>query len=248
MSTTPLRYLSEEKLTELRAHIPENRDRYSDGNFLDLERENGWAIESTLVYVDFDLLSRLDGSERSATADAANAKIVYRALVGMTPALAREERVWARLTHVECLPYARARWLSRSTGPSLDKDVATHVFAQGRTGVRDDNAVSRLWWSMYIATLADPDDPEGALDLISRKADFRTSIVERTNTVSRRPLARAVLRAMKTYPSVTATEQSLRDFMQQLNRDGGGVLFEAMSEEEIDLQIAEYGRRAGLVI
>ena len=99
---------------------------------------------------------------RSAQADIEASRTLYRALPGMTPALAREERVWVRLSHVECLGYARDRWLTGQIGERLDQQVRLHLFASGLTGIRDDNALSRLWWNMHIATIADPDDPEGA--------------------------------------------------------------------------------------
>ena len=83
--------------------------------------KNGWAFETTAVTVDLELLEKLDGRSRTASADIENSLILYRALNGMTPALARDERIWVRLSHIECLDYARARWLSGYTGDALEK-------------------------------------------------------------------------------------------------------------------------------
>lgn len=106
MTESPLKYLSEKKLSELKESIVANRDRYEAGDFLDLEHDNGWAVETSTVQVDHDLLAKLDGTARTAAADIDNSLILFQALQGMTPALAREERVWARLTHIECLGYS----------------------------------------------------------------------------------------------------------------------------------------------
>jgi len=232
MTVSPLEYLSEKKLSELRENIAANRDRYEAGDFLDLRRDNGWAIKTNEVFVDHDRLARLDGTARAAAADIDNSVILHQALQGMTPALAREERVWVRLTHIECLGYARDRWLSGIGGERLDKPVDDHMFARTLTNIRDDNALSRLWWNMHIANIADPDDPEAALRLILKTADIRTNFVERRNTGSRRPLARAVVRAMRREPWITSSEPAFREFMKALNRDGGGILFEALSDEQ----------------
>lgn len=244
MTMAALKILSEKKLLDLWENISVNRDRYEAGEFLDLEHENGWAIETATVQVDYSLLKALDGTERTAAADIENSLIIYRALHGMTPAIAREERVWVRLTHIECLEYTRARWLSGKTGVALDSSVETHFFAKGLTAIRDDNALSRLWWNMHIASIADPDDPEDALRLILKTSDIRTNFVERTNTVARKPLARAVIRAMRRDPWIVSSERSFREFMISLNRDGGGMLFEALSEAESDALMVACALRA----
>ena len=234
MQQDPLRYLSEAKLEELRRSVGEHRERYATGDFADLEPDNGWSIEAGDVGIDRDLLGSLDGTVRTAEGDRAASVALYRSLPGMTPALAREERVWVRLSHVECLGYARSRWLSGLDGERVDVQVHRHLFGSGLTGIRDDNALSRLWWNMYISSIADPDDPEGALDLILKTADIRSNFVERPNTAARPPLARAVIRAMRRDQWITSTERAFREFMIVLNRDGGGVLFETMPDVEVD--------------
>ena len=234
MNQDPLCYLSEEKLEELRRNVGQHRERYATGDFTDLQPDNGWAIEASGVTVDQALLAGLEGSLRTAAGDRAASAMLYRALPGMTPALAREERVWVRLSHVECLEYARSRWLSGLDGERLDLQVHRHLFGSGLTGIRDDNALSRLWWNMHIAATADPEDPEGALDLILKTADIRSNFVERPNTAARPPLARAVIRAMRRHSWITSTERAFREFMIVLNRDCGGVLFETMLDAEVD--------------
>ena len=234
MQQDPLRYLSEAKLEELRRNVGRHRGRYANDDFTDLERDNGWAIEAGGVTIDRDLLAGLDGTVRTAAGDRRASIMLYRALPGMTPALAREERVWVRLSHVECLGYARSRWLGGIEGEQLDIQVRRHLFGSSLTGIRDDNALSRLWWNMHIAAIADPDDPEGALELILKTADIRSNFVERANTAARPPLARAVIRTMRRDPWLTSTERAFREFMIVLNRDGGGVLFETMSDVDVD--------------
>ncbi len=244
MQQDSLLYLSEAKLEELRRNVSLNRERYAKGDFADLESENGWAIEADDVGIDRELLSSLDGTARTAHGDRSASVTIYRALPGMTPALAREERVWTRLSHVECLAYARTRWLSRLDGEELDTQVHRHLFGNGLTGIRDDNALSRLWWSMYVATIADPDDPVSALDLIMKTADIRSNFVERPNTAARPPLARAVIRAMRRDPWITSGERAFREFMIVLNRDGGGILFETMADGEVDRIMESCAERA----
>lgn len=232
--TAPLRFLAADTLFTLHAHIADNIERYVGGDFTDLAQANGWSIESKLVQVDYDALAGLNGEQRSAEADVANSKIVYSALRGMTPAIAADERIWARLTHVECLDYSRKRWLLAGTEQELLRSIDLHMFARGRTGIRDDNALSRLWWNMHIASIADPNDPQAALELIVKRADVRMQFVERPGTAARRSLARAVVRSMRGEPWLLSNDAAFRTFMMVLNRDGGGVLFEALPDAKAD--------------
>jgi hypothetical protein len=244
MTVIALKYLSQDRLDNLRDKISFNRDRYINGDFLDLATENGWEIESKTVKIDLDMLNELDGTDRTAEADIRNSMIVHKSLQGMTPALAREERVWVRLTHVECLRYSRARWIKKIEDESIDKTVQDHFFAEGLTGVRDDNAISRLWWNMHVATIIDPIEPEKALRQILKRADIRLNLVERPNIASRKHLARAIIRAIDSIPWITSTENSFRMFMKEMNRDAGGILFEAISDSEADSVLRKYASQA----
>jgi hypothetical protein len=242
MMNKSLKYLSESRLGQLEKEVSTNRERYRTGNFLDLYKENGWEIESSLVTVDSSALADLDGSVRvsgekiqTADVDAKNSVIVYNSLQGMTPALAMEERVWARLSHIECIEYTRARWFYRRlSDEAFDRHVHLHFFARTLNGIRDDNAISRLWWNMHIATMLSPSSPIVALSLLLKNADIRSNLVERSWTGARLPLSRGILRMIEHSPWLTAQQSNFREFMKALNRDGGGILLEALPDKERD--------------
>lgn len=234
MKMAKLKYLSEAVVDQLLQNVKANLLRYQEGDFQDLEKENGWAIETTSVHIDHSLLASLEKGQTNPETEVKNSLIVYTALPGMTPSLAREERIWTRLTHIECLGYARSRWLQGKSGDQLEKTIRDHFFARSLTKLRDDNAVARLWWNAHIAKLGRPDSPEEGLKLLLQKADVRLNFVERTETVSRQPLARALFDVMETDPWVTAKSENFRVLMKILNRNGGGILFEAMPATEVN--------------
>ena len=105
-----LTYLASRTLDGLYQNIPANIERYRSGNFLDLVDEGDWSIRLSLE-VDLDLLSQLDSSG-GPEVEVKNSLLVWKALHEMTPALACEDRVWTRLSHVECLEYSRERWIT----------------------------------------------------------------------------------------------------------------------------------------
>jgi hypothetical protein len=230
-----LKALSQEVLEELRESVEQNLNLYVEGDFSELAKKNGWEVEVP-VEVDHALLAQLNGTQEHGNPPVAvsNSLLVWNAFKGFSPNLAAEERIWVRLSHVECLPYARARWLnSGSDKETMLADIRKHFFAKGVNGVRDDHAISRLWWNARVASLGAPDDVEGGLKQILKTADYRQALVERSRISSRLPLVAGVLRALEREPWLT-TEGNHRAFHVALNRLGGGVVYEIMSESEID--------------
>ncbi|WP_424944152.1 DUF6339 family protein [Aliiroseovarius crassostreae] len=229
-----LLHLSENLLEQLRDDIPDNLDRYLGDGFADLKPEPGWAIELE-ADVDLEVLEELDGPDNRSETDLKNSRVVLRALGNLSPTLANEERIWARLSHIEAFTYSRDRWLKRTDdSEKATKLTGIHFFARTQTGIRDDHAISRLWWNGFIARHCYPDNPDRALELLHTSADVRSNMVERIWLSGRRKLASGVFRIMDSDPRVLATETSFRGFMKALNMLGGGVVFEAMTDAETD--------------
>lgn len=68
---------------------------------------------------------------------------------------------------------------------------------------------------------------------------IRSNFVERIWMTSRRTIAGAVLRAMRSETWITDAEINFREFMKALNKLGGGVVFETLSGAEADQFVAE---------
>lgn len=234
------KYLSDGVLDALRSGVEANLGRYSTSGFDDLAKDVGWDV-SLGVEFDADRLRTLDKSTpvNVGAVDMKNSAIVGEALSGLTPAVANEERVWARLSHVEAFDYAQARWLTGADRAKLPSLIHAHFFARSQTVVRDDNALSRLWWNYHIAQMCMPDDVGGALALIMKSADIRSNFVERIWMTSRRSVAAGVLRAMRDIEWVAGADVNFRRFMKALNRSGGGIVFEVLSEDEVDKIIGD---------
>lgn len=240
-----LKYVSNTVADSLWTDVSANVARYQSGDFLDMLRESDWSIETKLD-VDLSPLSQLDPAG-TADAEIANSKLVWKALSKLPPSLAHEPGIWIRLTHVECLEYSRARWLDGLTeADAIEAAVAKHFFAATLTSRRDDNAISRLWWNARVADGAMPNTNLSAMNDFLRKADFRLNFVERSETVSRPVLAAGVIRAMRTHPWITAREDNFRAFMRRLNFLGGGVVFEAMPQADVDSFMKLCAERAGM--
>jgi hypothetical protein len=225
-----LKYLNRSAIGRLTDAIGSNVDRYLTGDFE--EFCTGDYSLALNFECDLSVLARLDPSG-IPSAEIANTLAVMHGLGSMPPSTAYEEGIWAHLAHIECLDYSRKRWLAGSSGPALLDAIRKHFFAASLAGRRDDHAISRLWWNGYVANLIDPSDPERVLRQILKTADIRLNFVERSRTSMRLPLASGIVRLMEVDPWVSQRDVHFRSLMIQVNRLGGGRVFEAMSKDAV---------------
>jgi hypothetical protein len=227
----PLKFLSAGIVEQLASGIDQNLERYRSGDFVDLAQGAGWAIETKFAKWDPSIVQQLDPAG-STDAEISNSLLIFNGLEGMTPALAREERLWARLCHVECLEYARARWLKGAI--DLPRQVTLHFFAPSLTGSRDDNAIGRLWWNGYVASIASPENIELGLRRLLARANIRLQIIDRADTAFRQPLIQGIFRLLGRDMWFDTYDAAVADFMFEVNKRSGGIVFEALDVAAID--------------
>lgn len=227
-----LLYVGQQVADDLKNNIPENIFRYKEGNFLDLEAMGDWRIPLSLD-ADLDGLKNLTADGGSDN-EIQNSITVGHALCKLTPTLARENRIWIRLSHIECLEYSRNRWLQiGNDDESVTKDVSKHFFAPTLTSCRDDHAISRLWWSHHIAKQIMPDNPARALKKILALADIRQGLVERPGIGARPVLGRGIIRLLEIEERLIEGKLFGR-FMKKVNLMGAGIAFEVWDDCRID--------------
>jgi hypothetical protein len=226
-----LLYVGQQTADFLADRVEDHLDRYMASGFDDLEAEGDWRIPLS-VQGHPDLLSRLI-PEKGQEAEVHNSILVGRALPNLTPSLARENRIWIRLSHVEGLEYSRKRWLSDVPEVKLAQAVRVHFFAATWTGCRDDHAISRLWWNHRIASMLMPDAPENALTLMLSSADIRANFIERPRVGTRLPLARGIIDELRDNEILRSSESRFRQFMKLLNAECAGQYVEVWSADKI---------------
>jgi len=228
---TAIPYVSQSIADRLYDSVPKNIDRYLAGDFVDMAEDSSWSLLLETQY-DPSLLQELQQGEGQAI-EVENSIRVWNAFQGMTPALARENRIWVRLSHLDCLAFCRSRWLSNAArldeGKLVDL-IRKHFFAGTRTACRDDHAVSRLWWNAWIAGLADPEHIRSALEIILGRADTRLNLVERPWMCNRPIVASLILLTLRSDEWAAAKEENFRELMKAINLLGGGVAFEVMND------------------
>lgn len=238
-----LLYVGQGVSDELAKRISENISRYVNGDFLDLEASGDWRIQLS-IDADLDELRGLSASGKPED-EIQNSLLVGRALSRLTPSLARENRIWIRLSHIECLEYSRTRWLSPDLdSENLEKKIRKHFFAPNLTGCRDDHAISRLWWNYRIAKQIMPDSPERAMKMILARADIRLNLIERPGVAARPNLVKGIIRALENNQNLLTGESLFRLFMKKVNLAGAGIAFEVWNDQDIDTFMATCIKKA----
>lgn len=228
-----LLYVGQQVADELADSIFDNLDRYRNGDFLDLEAKGDWRIPLS-IDADVGALSDLRHGV-SAENEVDNSFLVGKSLSELTPTVARENRVWLRLSHIECLEYSRRRWLTLgASDEKLANEVRKHFFAATLTGCRDDHAIARLWWNYHIAKQIMPENPYRALKVILARADIRLNFLERPGLAARPQLGRSIVCALERHDVLLKQETAFRNFMKTLNLLGAGIAFEVWNDDEIN--------------
>ncbi len=248
-----LQYFTELAVDELRTDIAERLDWY----YKPTENlPDGWIrAENPVRTAPIDgggIREQLKIGAQPHRDDQANAIAVYRALKKLTPHQASDERLWVYLSHTQCAQYVAKRWLRER--PDDDEKavqkVRNHFFARGNRALIRDNGVSRLWWLGSIAHRIDPDDPQVFLEILLHKQDVRSALVERPAISMNPAVLKAIYAVMRGYWEKGAEKAPLfvrntfRTWMINLNRRGGVILLDALSEYELERLLRSEAQRA----
>lgn len=174
------RFLKSTVLRALEAKIPDYLTEYRSGSFPKIMHDPESYFESELE-IDLDQLSTIVGTS-SAPNEVACCLRAHSAFTGITPYVARDERLWTYLTHTDLLEYTRTRWPIPDDDEKAVKHVKTHFFCIGARGIERDNAISRLWWMAYLCDRTPELSLEEALTYFLYQSDVRANIVERPTT------------------------------------------------------------------
>lgn len=237
-----LRYYTSQMVEDLRRTVDEHIDWYhAPSGPPPLATVEGGVRESRIPAPSLAGRLQLD-AENPPSSDGANAIAVYASL-DLTPHQASMERVWVWLCHHDCPQYVAARWLRRRSDHQITvKEVRNHFFAIGNRALIRDNGISRLWWLGKIANEVDRDEPQRFLEILLHRQDVRSALIERPSVSMNRRVLRTVYRVMNEHWETDRKlfeRETFRTWMVALNRRGGVVLLDAMSDDDLYRLVCE---------
>jgi hypothetical protein len=229
------RLLRINSIRELNNAILDNLDKYRVGNFSFLKDDSSryFEIDQQLNEEKIINIRCENGDDREAI----NCETLFAALPDMTPYLARDERFWIYLTHVDLLEYSRKRWPIPEEKEKAINHIRTHFFINGVRGIERDNSASRLWWMAYISSQCQSLSLMEALQCLLFRSDVRANIIERPTTAQNPTILSAIL--SKLYESYQKDQhlfnrETFRDIMIELNLLGGVRLLDSLEKDCID--------------
>lgn len=231
------RYIRAQVLEQLRADIAKNLEQYRVGDFSVLLQDSGLYLEVSSELSIEKIEEMLLPEEVSTQYEAENCAIFFKALKNLTPYQARDERLWAYLTHTHLLGYCRKRWPIPSNDHEAVKHIETHFFASTVRGIDRDNAASRLWWMAYLCSEVTAFPLEKSLEIFLFRADVRANIIERPSISQNTQIFSTILRELgASYAGDKALfeRKHFRDLMIRMNSIGGYKLLDYMPESQVN--------------
>ena len=228
------RFLKLAALDRLRADVPRNMESYRSGDFAWLNADPAYWFELD-VEIDAGLLQRLHMPDGQIKFEKENCALLYRAMERIAPYEARDERLWAYLTHVTLLDYARQRWPIPSDDDDATAHVRKHFFARDNRQVERDNAASRLWWLSHLCARARGLDLEQSLEILLFRSDVRANIVERPTSAQCAELFAEIVRRLSLSlagEKVLLNRTTFRQFMKEINSVGGFRLLDCLTAQQ----------------
>ncbi|MDJ0641985.1 MAG: DUF6339 family protein [Erythrobacter sp.] len=231
-----MKYLRQQALDRLYDEVPENLGRYRAGSFDALESD-------PMLYRELDVqapgVAKLK-VDKDATHDAANAAAIWSTLSHLSPADARDRRVWTMLAHTTYLEYARARYPIPDDDEAAIKQIRSHWFASNNRALERDQAVSRLWWFAFMANRAQNLSLGEALNALLHRTDLRANLIERPTMAQCVPLFSAWLEVLAKAQKISGDDEHeffrrpvYRTALKRLNALGGYRLLDSLAPKQL---------------
>lgn len=196
----------------------------------------------------FEQLVLPDPERSVGDSDAENALILFQELKGMSPKIARDERVWCALSHLHGKAFIWQRHIKGTPEEKVSRALQTRYFcrANGKDrGFERDNALSRLWWWAFVANRVKSLTHAEALKTLLESTDFRDAVVGRPGISMIPQVVEALLviyqREKDADPSLEFFSRKSRDknkgnyreLLILINRQGGRMLYDTMEVDEL---------------
>lgn len=237
-----IRFLKEASLEELYKNISSNLDRYESIGFTDIIDLPTKTHSHDGLTFDVEKLKKIVGGVNS---DAKNAIKIFRAMPGLTPYLAKDERLWSYLCHTIFFEYINERWPIPKNGSDEKKinHIKSHFFAKSDRNFERDNGASRLWWGGFFASKVENMSFDDAISTYFKNQDFRGHIIGRPNSSTSMKLFGILLEKFSQSlkgDKKLAKRENYQKYLKEVNLMGGRSLIPVMTDLEIKEELSHF--------
>jgi hypothetical protein len=230
-----VRFLKSVSLEELRANVDSNLERYRSGNFDDLAADHSMWFEVNSEY-DPKGFEKLKPPKGGNFYEQENCLIFYNSFNNITPYEARDERLWAYLSHTYLFKHAQQRWKIPDDDEQAVRHIRNHFFASNKRSLERDNVASRLWWMAHLCGRVKGLDRSTVLEVLLHKADVRANIVERPTVSQSLNVFSVLIQKLKSSLDADGSlfeRNKFRPLMKEINSVGGFKLLECLPEKDL---------------
>lgn len=235
-----LGYFTDKACERLMADIDTNRDKYfSDEDWIpsffygsdDYYKMSSVTVEQFTPYHITD--NKMTNADK-ALEDYHNTIRLYDAFKTLTPWQAAQGNMWAYLCHTDskCRSYIRHRWLD----DPRENTIRARFFAPTNESLRNDNALSRLWWYGYLTYDQSAENPYHLTKILLTNLTIATDIIDTLNRTNPERL-KGVLLAIDEFKDKLKVGESLTDLVREanlsLNWRAGVTVMDSLSSDEI---------------
>ena len=211
----------------------------NDFHWDDVPPDEKFEIEGTEF--EEDLFDSLKIEKPLGKCDLTNAKIVYEGLRGLTPAIARDDRVWIALAHYFGAGFTVDRHVDKEeTRKKRHLSILKFFFAidpnaKGIRALTRTHGLSRLWWTAHTASKIGAPSLDECLKIFGSDTDFRNQLMERPTNANGPPAVRSTCLARQAVSASgkKVSREQLRDWMVEINFIGGGTLLAAQNPDDL---------------
>lgn len=226
-----IRFLKSDCVASLKGSIKTNLERYRSGDFSELLED--FESEFSICYSVFNEIEVPDITDPK---DVQNCLVVKKALHELTPFAARDERLWAHLSHGPLLDYTRNRWPIPSDEEKAISSIRSHFFATNKRDLEARNSIARLFWLAHIASRVKHLPLQKSLELILYRQDVRQNFIERPTVLQAEPILVAVvsnLRLSWENDKKLFERDVFRSIQERLNEYCGYTFVESLPEAKV---------------
>lgn len=216
-----LGYFTENAYDKLLNDVAANSDRYgSDEDWLpeyfgNTESYYKTSIVNVNKFTPYYAPGQKDDLQKSSE-DLTNTRLLFDAFRNLTPIQASNKYLWTYLCHAipEYRKYINNRWMQQKR----ENTIVTHYFVTDqKDSLRNDNALSRLWWYGYLTYDNQNSNPYELTEILLTNQTICTDFMD---TLNRRNFSRAkgVLLALKEFKKVLNEKEGITDYFRECNK------------------------------
>jgi len=243
-----IRILKQKKLNDLYENIDSNLDVYLNSDFNEFINNEEFTHQHDGQSFNIDKLRSISGGRDH---DAKNARIIFDALEGIVPFLAKDLRFWAYLSHTYLFEYVKERWPVKKEWSKEQKahHIRSHYFVLNKSYDREierDNAISRLWWTAFMAKKMPQIEFSEAINMLFRDLDVLSNAFGRPSSSSNKNLLFSVMKRINDSQNndrALIKNRIYRNFFKDINIFGGSRIIPAISDYNLNKALDDIQHR-----